>query len=214
MEPVSVESLIAEGLDHFGISYPPAAVERLSFYMHELVRWNKRINLTAIRPIEQIVQELLYDSLFLVSMISGIRSALDMGSGSGILAIPLAILDKQMQLFSVDSTLKKIQFQRHVKRGLHLDNLSLIHGRIESLEPLGVDVLLSKGFGPTRLILQKGGKHLNKDGAAYLLKGRTEKVDVYPGFYPERVVPYRLPGNPKEYQLFVYKKLDTGKKIS
>jgi 16S rRNA (guanine527-N7)-methyltransferase len=204
------ERLITEGLDYFSISYTPAAVEKLSFYMHELGRWNMRVNLTAKRPIEWVVQELLYDTFFLCSIVRDTPSVLDMGSGSGILAIPLAIIDEGMQVFSVDSALRKIQFQRHVKRGLELKNLSLIHGRIESLEPLDVDALLSKGFGSTRLILQKGGKHLSQRGTAYLLKGRTERADAYQGFFLRNVSQYRLPKNPKEYQLFVYKKVYSG----
>ena len=207
MEAISVESLITEGLDYFGIPYAPATVQKLSFYMHELMRWNTRVNLTAKRPVESIVLEFLYDAFFLHSMIRGTPSALDMGSGSGILAIPLAILDEAIQVFSVDSTLKKIQFQRHVKRGLKLNNLSLIHGRIEILEPLNVDALLAKAFGPTRLTLQKGGRHLKQMGTAYLLKGRTEREGTCPGFSLEHAIQYRLPNNPKEYQLFVYKKV-------
>ena len=204
---MSVESLIAEGLDYYSIAFTPAMVEKLSFYMHELGRWNMRVNLTAKRPIEWVVQELLYDSIFLCSIIKGTPSVLDMGSGSGILAIPLAILDEEMQVVSVDRTLRKIQFQRHVKRNLQLNNLALIHGRIESLVSLDVNALLSKGFGSTRLILQKGGAHLKERGAAYLLKGDTERGDSYQGFFLEHVSRYRLPKSPKVYQLFVYKKV-------
>jgi 16S rRNA (guanine527-N7)-methyltransferase len=207
---MSVESLITEGLNYFSVTFTHAMVEKLSFYTHELGRWNMRVNLTAKRPIEWVVRELLYDTFFLCSIIKGTPSVLDMGSGSGILGIPLAILDEGMQVFSVDKTLKKIQFQRHVKRSLKLNELSLIHGRIESLEPLEVDALLSKGFGSTGLILQKGGAHLKEKGAAYLLKGRTERGGSYQGFFLEHVSQYRLPKSPKEYQLFVYKKVYSG----
>jgi 16S rRNA (guanine527-N7)-methyltransferase len=204
---MSAESLIAEGLDYFSIPHTVVTVEKLTFFIHELEHWNKYVNLTAKRPIEWIVRELLYDAFFLCSIIRGTPSALDVGSGSGVLAIPMAILDETMQVSSVDRTLKKIQFQRHVRRSLGLNNLSLIHGRIESLEPLRVDALLVKGFGPTRLILREGGRHLNETGVVYLLKGRTERGDAYPGFSLERATQYRLPGNSKEYQLFVYKKV-------
>ncbi len=199
--------MITEGLDYFGISYTLAVVEKLSLFIHELERWNRRVNLTGIRPVEWIVHELLYDAFFLYSLVKGSSSVLDMGSGSGVLAIPLAILDETMEVVSVDSTLKKIQFQRHIRRNLGLENVRLIHGRIESLEPLHVDALLAKGFGPTRLILQKGARHLKGEGTAYLLKGRSEKEGQYPGFTLERKMEYRLPNNPKEYQLFVYKKV-------
>ena len=198
--------MITVGLDYFGTSYTLAVVEKLSSFVHELVRWNRRVNLTARRPVEWVVHELLYDTFFLFSLIKGTSLVLDMGSGSGILAIPLAILDETMEVISVDRTLKKIQFQRHIKRNLGLDNLRLIHGRIESLEPLHVDALLTKGFGSTTLILQKGARHLEGAGTAYLLKGRLEREGQYPGFTLQRKMEYRLPNNPKEYQLFVYKK--------
>ena len=204
---MSVETLIVQGLEHFALFYTPAAVEKLSFFVYELERWNRRFNLTAKRQVEGVIQELLYDAFFLFTMVKGTASALDMCSGSGILAIPLAILDQTMQLFSVDKTLKKIQFQRHIKRGLALGNVSIIHGRIENLEPLAVDTLVTKGFGSTGVILQKGGRHLKDSGEAYLLKGRTEKAGAYPGFLLERMKQYRLPRSPKEYQLFVYKKV-------
>jgi 16S rRNA (guanine527-N7)-methyltransferase len=207
LEAISVGSLITEGLDYFGISYTPAMSEKLSLFIYELERWNRRVNLTARRPAGWIIHELLYDTFFLCSLIKGSASALDMGSGSGVLAIPLAILDEAMEVVSVDRTLKKIQFQRHIKRNLGLDNLRLIHGRIESLEPLHVDVLLAKGFGSARLILQKGGGHLKRAGTAYLLKGRLEREGRYPGFTLERKMEYHLLNNPKEYQLFVYKKV-------
>ena len=195
------------GLDYFGISYTPAVVEKLSLFVHELERWNRRVNLTARRPVEWVVHELLYDTFFLRGLIKDASSVLDMGSGGGVLAIPLAILDETMEVISVDRTLKKIQFQRHIKRNLGLDNLHLIHGRIESLEPLHVDALLTKGFGSTRLILQQSARHLKGAGTAYLLKGRSERECQYPGFTLERKMGYRLPNNPKEYQLFVYKKV-------
>jgi 16S rRNA (guanine527-N7)-methyltransferase len=204
---IPVEGLIAEGLDYFDISYTPAMMEKLSLFIHELERWNRRINLTGIRPVEWIVRELLYDTFFLHSLIRGSSSVLDMGSGSGVLAIPLAILDEAMEVVSVDRTLKKIQFQRHIKRNIGLDNLRLMHDRIESMEPLHVDALLAKAFGSTRLILQKGARHLKGEGTAYLLKGRSASEGQYPGFTLERKMEYRLPDNPKEYQLFVYKKV-------
>ncbi|HVN24626.1 MAG TPA: RsmG family class I SAM-dependent methyltransferase [Syntrophorhabdales bacterium] len=210
MKTNSSETLIQQGLGFFSIVHSPSTVEKLSIYMQELDRWNRRVNLTAKRPVEWVIRELLYDAFFLSSVIKDVRVAVDIGSGNGILALTLAIIDETMQMFSVDKSLRKIQFQRHIKRSLKLPNLSLIQGRIESLEPLCVDALLSKGFGSSSLILKTGGKHLNEGGAAYLLKGLTERAGAFPGFHLETARHYRLPENPKEYQLFVYRKMAGG----
>ncbi len=207
METGTIEILITEGLDYFCISYTTAMVGKLSLFVSELEDWNRHLNLTGMRQVESIIRELLYDAFFLCSHIRGTLSVLDMGSGSGVLAVPLAILDESMEVVSVDRTLKKIQFQRHVKRRLGLRGLRLVHGRVESLKPFLVEALLVKGFGSAGLVLQQGGIHLREEGRAYLLKGRSEEEGRYPGFVLERKMAYRLPNNPKEYQLFVYKKV-------
>ena len=204
---MKVERLITEGLDHFSIIHTPANIEKLLFFMQELERWNRHVNLTARHPIEWMVRELLYDAFFLFDAIEGASSVLDVGSGSGILAIPIALLESRMQVFSVDRTLRKIQFQRHIKRGLDIVGLNPIHGRVEELSPLQVDALLAKGFGPARSILEKAGPHLKKGGRAFLLKGRSEKACTHEGFSLEQTTSYTLPGSPKDYRLFTYKKV-------
>ncbi len=204
---MQTETLIAEGLDHFSISHTGAVVEKLSFFMRELHRWGRHVNLTARHPIEWMVRELLYDAFFLFDTLKGTASVLDVGSGSGILAIPIALLDSRMQVLSVDRTLRKIQFQRHIKRSLDIAGLDPIHARIEELDPLQVDALLAKGFGPARSILEKAGIHLKEGGRAFLLKGPSEKACMHAQFSLEQVTPYTLPGSPKDYRLFTYKKV-------
>lgn len=204
---MKAEILITEGLDYFSINHTPAAIEKLSHFMRELERWNRHVNLTARHPIDWMVRGLLYDAFFLFDAIKGAASVLDVGSGSGILAIPIALLESHRQVFSVDRTLKKIQFQRHIKRDLDITGLNPIHGRVEELDPLQVDALVAKGFGPARSILEQAGRHVKKGGRAFLLKGRSEKACAHEGFSLEQTVSYSLPGSPKDYRLFTYKKV-------
>jgi 16S rRNA (guanine527-N7)-methyltransferase len=129
-----------------------------------------------------------------------------MGSGAGILAIPLKILNEKMQVFSIDKSLKKIQFQRHIQRTLKLSSFFPVHGRIESLEPLDVQNLVAKAFGSIPDILTKGGKHIRKGGHAFLLRGKTKALEDIDGFTLEDVIPYTLPDSIKARTLFVYRK--------
>jgi 16S rRNA (guanine527-N7)-methyltransferase len=155
---------------------------------------------------ESIVRELLNDAFFLHGYAKSNESILDLGSGAGILAIPLAILNKEMQVFSVDRTLKKIQFQRHIKRALKLNNFFPIHERIESLELLNVQGLVAKAFGSITDILTKGGGHIRKGGYAFMLRGKTSTSEDVNGFILEEIVPYTLPDSTKARTLFVYRK--------
>jgi 16S rRNA (guanine527-N7)-methyltransferase len=204
---VEAKELIRRGLDHFGIPCASAFIDRLSLYVLELDRWNKHVNLTGKLGTEPIIRELLYDALFLFSTIERTGSLLDAGSGNGILAVTFACLDEEMQIYSVDKNLKKIQFQRHVKRSLELKRLSPVHGRIEALEPLNVDVVVAKAFGRTGLVLKKVSSHLLQDGRVYLPKGTGHEEGDHPGYTLEQVFSYRLPQSSKQYRLLQYKKI-------
>ena len=204
---MKVEKNIREGLAHFHIDCDEMATKELLFYMEELMRWNKKVNLTGIQNIERAIQELLYDTFFLKRYVQNDHSILDLGSGSGILGIPLSIMNDIVYVFSIDKSLRKIQFQRHIKRMLHLDRFTPIHGRVEETSPIGVDSLIVKAFGSIPDILEKGGIHIKPGGRALILKGEKEKPLEREGFFLENTIGYKLPVISKPYKLFIYKKV-------
>lgn len=203
---MELRAVVENGLISFDIPFDGDILKSLCLYVTELTKWNERMNLVGLKDTELVVRELLYDAFFLHGYVKGFESVLDMGSGAGILAIPLKILNKEMRVFSIDRTLKKIQFQRHIQRTVKLDDFFPIHGRIESIEMLNVQCLVVKAFGSITDILTKGGKHIIKGGYAFLLKGRTRETEHVDGFVLESFVPYMLPNSTKPRVLFVHKK--------
>ena len=165
------------------------------------------MNLVGLREMGRVVQELLYDAFFLFTCMADRERILDLGSGAGILAIPIAILDRQKTVFSVDKGLKKVQFQQHVRRALSLDNLLVLHGRIEDREPLRVDAAMAKAFGSLPEVIAKGRPHVKEGGAIFLVRGKSDRPSEEEGFVLLEERRYRLPKSDKEYQLFVYKKV-------
>ncbi|MEM2936683.1 MAG: RsmG family class I SAM-dependent methyltransferase, partial [Candidatus Bathyarchaeia archaeon] len=105
---LKMRSLIEDGLRLFSIPYDKESLEKLVSFLEQLLRWSYRINLTGLKDPSLIVRRLLFDTFFLLSRFEG-QSAVDMGSGSGVVAVPTSILKKEATVFSVDSTLKKIQ---------------------------------------------------------------------------------------------------------
>jgi 16S rRNA (guanine527-N7)-methyltransferase len=182
-------------------------VTLLTRYVDELARWNKKVNLSGMDKEEDIVQNLIADALFLHKVIPPGKSILDLGSGSGILAVTLSILDVDRQVFSIDKSLRKIQFQRHVKRLLELANLELFHGRAQDLVPLSSNVLVAKAVGTVRFVLALGGRHLCEGGLAFLVRGASEDAPEDAGFVLEQNRPYELEKGGKTYKLLVYKKV-------
>ena len=165
------------------------------------------MNLVGLKGSEAVIRRLIYDAFFLYTCIGPRQRVLEIGSGAGVVAIPLAILGRSMAIVSVEKSLKKVQFQRHARRLLGLGNLEILHGRIEDMAPLAAGILLAKAFGSASDILAKGGRHLREGGSAMLVKGTSERPLETQGFVLEEVRAYRLPGGHRDYQLFVYKKV-------
>jgi len=203
---MDTERLIKVGLDSFSIARNAEKEEALLRYLLELQKWNKRINLVGLKELVDIVKKLLFDAFFINAYIKESTRLMDLGSGSGILGIPLAILNETVEIFSVDRNLKKIQFQRHIKRILSLERFTPVHSRIEALPPLAVDTVVAKAFGKTPHILHNAERHLLTNGTLLIMKGKGEKPIEHEGFSLEKDIPYSLPMNDKTYRLFVYKR--------
>ncbi|HEX2965492.1 MAG TPA: 16S rRNA (guanine(527)-N(7))-methyltransferase RsmG [Syntrophorhabdaceae bacterium] len=200
---------IQNGLSFYHISLDERDLEHLCFYITELVRWNSKINLTGVKDIQRTIKDLLFDSFFLSGYVAGNHSVIDLGSGSGILGIPLSIINKANKVYSIDKSLRKIQFQRHIKRILNLTRFSTFHARAEDVKPLSADYLVAKAFGSSKEILDIGTIHVKKNGHALLLKGKNEIPVLHDKFSLENSIAYTLPSQDRSYTLLVYKKVSS-----
>jgi 16S rRNA (guanine527-N7)-methyltransferase len=113
----------------------PTQLKALSQYEKELLDWNKRFNLTAIRDSEEIHSKHFFDSLSCVLALNGNRSGrlIDVGTGAGFPGIPLKIALPQIELTLVESIGKKAEFCRHVVARLQLDQVTVTQKRVEEL---------------------------------------------------------------------------------
>ncbi|TLX53176.1 16S rRNA (guanine(527)-N(7))-methyltransferase RsmG [Stutzerimonas nosocomialis] len=124
------------GADQLGIELSEAQQQRLLGYLALLVKWNKAYNLTAVRDPDEMVSRHLLDSLSVVPYVAPLgENWLDVGSGGGMPGIPLAILFPERRFTLLDSNGKKTRFLTQVKLELGLDNLEVIHSRVEAYSP-------------------------------------------------------------------------------
>lgn len=128
---------LARGIQTLGLDIDAATQQRLLDYLALLAKWNKAYNLTAVRDVDEMVSRHLLDSLSIVRDFeeAGGERWLDVGSGGGMPGIPLAILFPGKSLTLLDSNGKKTRFLTQVKLELKLDNLQVIHSRVESFQP-------------------------------------------------------------------------------
>ena len=114
---------------------PPALLEQLQRYLDLLLRWNARVNLTAVRNPEEIVTRHFGESLFAARILldDSRRSAslADVGSGAGFPGIPIKVFAPEFALTLIEPHNKKATFLREVIRTLQLDRADAFCGRAE-----------------------------------------------------------------------------------
>ena len=111
----------------------PDRLKQLELYLDLLLKWNAKINLTAVRDPEEIVRRHFGESLFVGGQlqVEAASTSIDFGSGAGFPGLPIKILAPQIQVTLIESQQKKVAFLREVIRALGLQNVSVYAGRAE-----------------------------------------------------------------------------------
>lgn len=159
---------------------------RLLVFQQELLSWNRKFNLTAIRDPQQSVEKHLIDSLTVYPYLQGTERLLDLGSGAGLPAIPLKIARPKLQIVSLDAQEKKILFQRHVARRLGFQDFQAIHGRIEKLAEQPAhrhqyEVVIARALAPLHTLLDWAQPFVATGGRFIAMKGKggdTEQAEL------------------------------------
>jgi 16S rRNA (guanine527-N7)-methyltransferase len=98
-----------------------------------ILRWNVRVNLTAIRDEEGIISRHIIESITLARLLpAGVASLLDFGSGAGVPGIPIALCRPEIAVTLAESQGKKAAFLHEAVRTLGFS--AKVHaGRAEQL---------------------------------------------------------------------------------
>ncbi|MBE0698121.1 MAG: 16S rRNA (guanine(527)-N(7))-methyltransferase RsmG [Anaerolineaceae bacterium] len=133
-----MQKLYQDALNQFGIHLTQRQISAFERYEEELLVWNNRFNLTAIRDSEGIRAKHFLDSLscILAWRENPPASLIDIGTGAGFPGIPLKILQPSLQLALVESVGKKAEFCRYLSTALGLDNVEVIQTRAEDVGQL------------------------------------------------------------------------------
>lgn len=130
-----MEKLIHDALSLFNIHLTGRHIIALTTYERELLEWNQKFNLTAIRDAESIRTKHFLDSFscILAWKANPPHRLIDVGTGAGFPGIPLKIIYPAMQLTLVESVGKKVKFCQHIVDVLGLENVNVIHARAEDI---------------------------------------------------------------------------------
>ncbi len=170
----SVAASIARDAALMGIAVDSIQAEKLAAYIGLLTKWNRVYNLTAIRDPEQMRVQHVLDSLSLLPHLDAdkVRSVIDVGTGGGTPGVILAIMRPDWQITLNDIVQKKIAFLTQVKSTLHLANIAVINGRVETLTSVsGYDAVTSRAFADLADFARWAGHLVAPQGAMYAMKG-------------------------------------------
>lgn len=212
------KKLFVEGAKAFGIFLDETMTEAFDLFLKELVKWNRKINLTAIRTEKGILLKHFLDSLSVYPCLPNTCSLLDIGSGAGFPGIPLKIVHPNWEITLIDSVLKKVDFQRHVIRRLGLKGVEAIHGRVQDGEILQslrerFDVCLSRAFSDLDTFLSLSYPFLKEKGMVIAMKGILANQEIQDlrqikknRYQLKKTFSLRLPFSSMERTIFLFKR--------
>src|SRR3984893_48752 len=196
----------------------PAQMQDISTYIDILLRWNARINLTAVRDPEAIVPRHFGESLFTArhlfpqsSPVPSVSSVVkvfepfasnvqitlaDIGSGAGFPGLPIKLWAPHLSLTLIESNHKKATFLREVTRALRLTDVNIQNQRAEELPGSRFDVVTLRAVERFETALPIAAALVAPAGRLSLLIGASQKAQAQaslPKFLWSEPVP--IPGS-------------------
>jgi 16S rRNA (guanine527-N7)-methyltransferase len=217
-----MDSLINDARSLFNVHLTARQVMALVHYERELLEWNQKFNLTAIRDSESIRTKHFLDSYSCVLAWGATPPyrLVDIGTGAGFPGIPLKIIYPNTHVTLVESVGKKAMFCQHVIRVLGLEGIEVVQSRAEDFGQKpehreSYDWAVARAVANMSILseyllplLKVGGHMLAQKGeSAHAEAHAAEKAMKLMGGKLKQLIPVHLPGIPEDRYLVVVDKV-------
>ena len=174
------EGLLALGIEDLGLELSPTNIADLELFLQEMGRWNQVHNLTAIEGEKDSIRLHLIDSIAVLPVLrqflkGPVPRIADLGSGGGLPAIPIAIVQPEWRLSLIEAIRKKTAFLQHVRGKLKLKNIEVLCERVEDAavqQPAQFDAVISRAFTNLARFLELSLPFLKPDGLVFAMKAK------------------------------------------
>jgi 16S rRNA (guanine527-N7)-methyltransferase len=201
---------IRQSLAGFGVTVNEEQVVSIQQYIRILLQWNEKLNLTAIRdPLEILVRHFCESMFGAVAVPVKSGRLADIGSGPGFPGIPMKILRPELELFLVESNIKKGTFLAEVVRELGLMNSRVLINRYEELgeELAPLDYVCSRAVGEFGTFLEWAASERVSAGSVILWVGGRDLEEIQKVHHWEWQEPIAVPQSLRRYLLVGKKKV-------
>ena len=180
------EGLLAQGIEGLGLNLSAANLADLELFLQEMSRWNQVHNLTAIEGETDSIQLHLIDSIAVLPVLrrflkTSSPKIADLGSGGGLPAIPIAIVEPEWRLSLIEAVRKKAAFLQHARGSLKLKNINILSERVENaaMHQKGqFDAVISRAFTGLARFLELSLPFLKPDGLVFAMKGKRADEEM------------------------------------
>src|SRR5262245_29811380 len=190
-DPGGIGEVLAKTAVEWSVPFSAAQADDIQRFASLLLTWTARINLTAATSLEDLAAEHLPDSFALASRLSptelgeAATRVIDVGSGGGLPAIPLAVLCPHLHFELLEPVAKKTAFLRTAVRELGLgDRVKVVAKRAETIAPAEFDVALSRATLPPPAWIDLAMRLVRPGGRIFVLASH----ETDPGAPPASLV--------------------------
>jgi 16S rRNA (guanine527-N7)-methyltransferase len=206
-DPVSWTELADWTSAATGITLSAAQLDQLQVYVDTLLLWNRKLSLVSQRDRRQIVDKHIADSLFAAGYCSAGEAIVDLGSGGGFPALPIAIARPAARVLLIESRGAKVSFLEEVCRVASIRNATVRHARIEALareadQRSRYQVATARGLATTAEIVSWARPFLAPGGRIIAMRSVGESRSCEP--VGAREIPYELPDGTKRRLLILH----------
>ena len=178
--------LLSLGIGDLGLNLSSDNIADLELFLQEMGRWNQVHNLTAIEGGQNSIRLHLIDSITVLPIMRQFLTApnpsvADLGSGGGLPAIPMAILQPAWNLTLIEAIRKKTAFLQHVRGKLDLKNIQVLSERVETVaknQPGQFDAVISRAFTNLAHFLELSLPLLKPKGLVFAMKARRADEEL------------------------------------
>ena len=180
------EGLLAPGIEGLGLNLSEQNIADLELFLQEMGRWNQVHNLTAIEGEMASVGLHLIDSIAVLPILRKFFKGpnpmiADLGSGGGLPAIPIAVIEPEWRLTLIEAVRKKTAFLQHVRGRLGLKNIQVLSARVEdvAVQQQGqFDAVISRAFTNLARFLELSLPFLKPDGLVFAMKSKRADQEI------------------------------------
>ena len=208
------EGVIRRALGEYQVTVNDKQVMLIQQYMAMLQHWNEKLNLTAIREPLEILHRHFCESMFgAVAVPVNFGRLADIGAGPGFPGLALKILRPELELFLVESNIKKGTFLAEVIRELELVNARVLISRYEELgeELAPLDYVCTRAVGEFATFLDWAASERLSAGRLLLWIGGRDLDEIRKSPHWEWQDPIPVPHSLRRYILVGTKKASAGR---